>query len=152
MRHATRPRVLGVDPRLVLVVELGAAVDPQEFSRAGLRLLDSSDRRFVVAFADDPQLAGFLARLDACAAGVPADQRAEPYAGFVDAIDAVRLMGPDDRITPALASIVASSEPGTELRLDVELWHPDNRDLAVEWLDALRGAVAAASGRVAGHE
>jgi hypothetical protein len=46
-----------VDPRLVLVFELGAVVDPDEFRRAGLRVLDSADRHVVIAFADDPELA-----------------------------------------------------------------------------------------------
>lgn len=133
----------------MIVIELGGPVDPDEFRKAGLRLLDTSDRRVVVAFADDPQLAGFIERLDACAAGVPADQQAEPYAAFVDAIDRVRPVGPADRITPDLADAIAGSAPDTILRLDVELWHPDNRDLAREWIADLRHAVNEAGGRVA---
>ena len=69
MRHQQRPSVLGVDPRLVLVFELGASVDADEFRRAGLRVVDSSDRRLVVAFADDPELATFMGRLEAMAGG-----------------------------------------------------------------------------------
>ncbi len=121
MRYQARPAVLGIDPRLVLVVELGAPVGPDEFRRAGLRVLDAADKTVVVAFADDPQMAGFFQRLDECAAGVPPGRTNEPYADFVDAIDAVRALGPDDRITAALGEIIALTAPGTELRLDVEL-------------------------------
>jgi hypothetical protein len=141
--------VLGVDPKLVLVFELGARVDPDEFRRAGLRILDSSNRRMLVAFSDDPQLAGFMERLDACAAGVPPGARAEPYAGFVDAVDEVRALTPDDRISGALATAVAKSAPSEVLRLDAELWHPDDHDLAFDWVTELRQAVALAGGHVA---
>jgi subtilisin family serine protease len=141
--------MLGVDPKLVLVIELGASVDPGEFRRAGLRLLDASNKRVTVAFADDPQLAGFVERLDACASGVPAGQRTEPYAGFVDAIDSVRPLGPEDRISADLAAAVANAGLNEMLRIDVELWHPDSHDLALQWTDELRRAVVEAGGRVA---
>ncbi|MHB8288804.1 MAG: S8 family peptidase [Acidimicrobiales bacterium] len=148
MRHQARPAVLGVDPQLVMVIELGAPVASDEFRRAGLQVLDAADKAVVVAFADDPQMAGFLQRLDECAGGVLPGQTNEPYAAFVDAIDAVRAFGPDDRITEALGEIISRTAPDAELRLDVELWHPDDRALADEWTGLLRNAVAAAGGRV----
>ena len=148
MRHQARPAVLGVDPRLVMVIELGAPVASDDFRRAGLQVLDAADKAVVVAFADDPQMAGFLQRLDECAGGIPPGHASEPYAAFVDAIDAVRALGPDDRITEALGEIVAEAAPESELRLDVELWHPDDRALADAWTDLLRDAVAAAGGRI----
>src|SRR6202034_202047 len=79
---------------------------------------------------------------------IPLGRTNEPYADFVDAIDTVRALGPDDRITAALGEIIALAAPGTELRLDVELWHPDDREMADEWTDLLRDAVTAAGGRV----
>lgn len=112
-------------------------------------MLDSSDRQLVVAFADDPQLAGFMDRLVACAGGVPANQETEPYAAFVDAIGKVRRLEPADRISPDLADAVVGSSPDDMLRLDAELWHPDNRDLARDWVAELRVAVEQAGGRVA---
>ena len=148
MRHQARPAVLGVDPRLVIVIELGGPVASDEFRRAGLQVLDAADKAVVVAFADDPQMAGFLQRLDECAGGIPPGHTSEPYAAFVDAIDAVRALGPDDRMTEALGEIVAQTAPESELRLDVELWHPGDRPRADAWTDLLRKAVTTAGGRI----
>ncbi len=149
MRQQSRRRVLGVDPKLVFVFELGAAVDTEEFRRAGLRVLDGSDRRLVVAFADDPQLAGFKDRLDACAGGVPIGARSEPYAGLIDAIDTLRPLAASDRMSPELVQVLSQRPPADELRLDVELWHPDDRALAATWAAELRGAATEGGGRVA---
>ncbi len=149
VRHQARSKVLGVDPKLVFIVELIAPVNEDEFRKSGLLVLDSSDRSLVVAFADDPQLAGFMDRLAACASGVPPKRKTEPYAAFVDAIDKVRPVGPADRISPGLADAVARSAPDDTLRLDAELWHPDNRDVARNWVAELREAVEQAGGRIA---
>jgi hypothetical protein len=140
--------VLGVDPKLVVIFELCATVDADEFRRAGLTVLDASDRRLVVAFADDPQLAVFKARLDACAGGVPAGARSEPYAGLIDAIETLRPLAANDRMSPELTRVLSERPPTDELRLDVELWHPDDRSLAVTWAAEFRRAVTEAKGRV----
>ena len=132
-----------------MVVQLGAVVAADEFRRAGLQVLDSSDRKFVVVFADNPQLAGFVDRLAACASGVPPDRNTEPYAAFVDAIDEVRPLGAGDRISQELAISLDRSGRDQMLRLDVELWHPDSNDLARDWIAELREAVVQAGGRIA---
>ncbi len=144
-----RPAVLGVDPRLVLVFELGATVDVDEFPRAGLRVLDASDRRVIVAFADDPGLAAFHERLDELRAGAPEGRKSEPHAAFFDAIDDIRALQASDRVTPALENALRASSALDILRLDIECWHPDDRRLASRWLDDLSAAVGVAGGRVA---
>lgn len=149
MQHLLRTKPLGVDPRLILVFELGSAVDIHEWPRAGLRLLDGFDRRVVVVFADDPAMAAFHERLEALRSGVPDGQKSEPYASFFDAIDSLRRVGSADRLTPEVVVAVQSAEPADVLRLDVECWHPGDGDLAVEWMRELLGAVEAAGGRVA---
>lgn len=148
VRQQARSRVLGVDPKLVFVLELGASVDRDEFRRAGLQVLDGSDRRLVVAFSDDPQLAGFLDRLAACAGGIPPGGASEPYAAFVDAVDGVRPLEASDRISPALAVALRGSPPQALMRLDAELWYPDSEDLAHQWVDELRGAVRQCGGHI----
>lgn len=140
--------MLGVDPKLILVIELGTPVDPEEFRRAGLQVLDASDHTAVVAFSDDPALAGFLERLEACASGAPVGGRSEPHAGFVDAIDSVRAREVTDRLGPDLATALIDAKPEAELRIDVELWHPGDRARARAWIDELRDAVGQSGGRV----
>lgn len=147
MSHQQRERPLGIEPHLVIVFELGAPVDAEEFRRAGLRVVDSSHSRLVVAFADDPELAAFHERLDALEAGIPEGQKHEPYAGFFDAIDRLRPLGPEDRLADEVREAVRSQAPDAELRLDIECWHPGEPDRAREWLEELRVAVEAAEGR-----
>src|SRR5439155_22490936 len=77
--HIRRRQEAGIDPRLVMVITLNARVDPDDFTRAGIRILDDSDGRTVVAFADDPQLAEFQRRLGEYKGGPAADQKAPPY-------------------------------------------------------------------------
>lgn len=149
MRHVERPKVLGVDPRLILVFELEGPVDLDAFRLAGLRVLDGSDRRVVVAFADDPELVVFHERLDAMQRGVPEGRKNEPYAAFFDAIESLRTLDANDRMTDALRAAIGRSALDDLLRVDVECWHPDDRDIAASWLTELESAVTAAGGRVA---
>jgi hypothetical protein len=148
MRYLERPVVLGVDPRLVLVFELVAPVDVEDFRRAGLRVLDGSDSRLVVAFADDPSLAAFNERLEALQGGVPEDQKHEPYAGFFDAIESLRTVEPDDRLTDAVRDKIGGAAADEVLRLDIECWHPDDAEIAATWLRDLNTAIEALEGRV----
>jgi hypothetical protein len=147
MRHLERPAVLGVDPRLILVFELSGPVDPADFRRAGLRVLDGSDDHVVVAFADDPELAAFHERLDALRGGIPEGQRNEPYAGFFDSIESLRVLGPEDRISDRLRETI-EDRGDEELRVDIECWHPEDVDLANAWLSDLAEAVSGADGRI----
>lgn len=148
MRHEQRPRVLGVDPRLILVFELGASIDADEFRKAGLNVVDSSDDRLIVVFSDDPEMAVFRERLDALTGGPPEGQQSEPYAQFFDAINTVRSVSPADRLTSELEAAI--SESGTdELRLDVECWHPGYFQGAVDWAAEVRAGIESAGGRVA---
>lgn len=147
MNLQQRARPLGIEPHLVIVFELGAPIDADEFRRSGLRVVDSSHSRVVVAFADDPELAAFHERLDALEAGIPEGQKQEPYAGFFDAIEDLRPLGPEDRVTSDVLDAVRSQPPHTLLRLDVECWHPGEADRASGWLGEVKAAVEAAEGR-----
>jgi len=148
MKHQQRQSALGIDPRLVLVFELGASVDAAEFRRSGLRVVDSSDRRLIVAFADDPELAIFRERLAALKGGIPEGRSSEPYAQFFDAIDGIRPLEPRDRVTPQLVAAIGESG-ADKLRIDIECWHPGEFDLAREWVAEIRSGIESATGRVA---
>lgn len=139
---------MGVDPKLVLVLELNSNVDVDEFRRAGLVVLDGSDARVVVAFADDPQLEAFKERLDKFDAGAPEGQKTEPYAGFIDSVESLRPMRAEDRLSPEVAELIAKMDPDDRLRLDFSLWHPNDVDVANEWLNDLATAVTELGGEV----
>ena len=148
MSFAQRQGVLGVDPKLVIVFELGPSVDLDEFRKSGMHVVDSSDRRVVVAFADDPELKAFRERVDAYTSGAPEGQISEPYAQFFDAIDSLRPFGAEDRVTAALKNAITESHE-EHLRLDIECWHPGDAALAHKWLAEVRAGVGAGGGRVA---
>lgn len=147
MRHSQRPRTLGIDPRLILVFELGGRVSAEEFRKSGLRVVDSSDSRLMVAFADDPELDAFRKRLEALVSGIPEGKKSEPHAQFFDAIDNVRPLQASDRVTPELAAAISESTE-RDLRIDVECWHPGDHRSAVDWVSEVRTGISATEGRV----
>jgi hypothetical protein len=133
-----------VDPKLVLVFELSQGVDPDEFRRAGLRVLDSSDAGVVVAFADDPQLEAFLSRVERYQAGPIEIEKRPSYEGFIGAITELRTPSFEDRLSARLRTALAAS--AGEIRLDLELWHPGESETAERWLAELGTVVVAAGG------
>ncbi|MDE0066246.1 MAG: S8 family peptidase [Acidimicrobiaceae bacterium] len=147
MSHAQRPKTLGIDPRLIVVFELGERVSADEFRKSGLRVVDSSDSKLMVAFADDPELDEFRRRLDALVGGIPEGSKSEPYAQFFDAIDNVRPLQASDRVTPELAAAISEATEG-DLRIDVECWHPGEADRARDWATEVNQGIRATEGRV----
>ena len=148
MRHSQRSPVLGIDPRIIMVFELGTSVSTDEFRRSDLRIVDSSDKSLMIAFADDLELTTFNSRLDALIGGVPEGKKSEPYAQFFDAIENVRPLEARDRVTPELAAAINDAAK-TELRMDIECWHPSDPEEARDWIDEVRQGIASAGGRVA---
>lgn len=84
--HARRTSVLGVNPELVVVLELhNASKELARYLRtAKLEVLDWFDDRVVVSAANDPDLQAFRERLEAYAAGPAADVDQDPDAGSQD--------------------------------------------------------------------
>ena len=148
MAHSQRSPVLGIDPRLIMVFELGSSLSTDEFRKSDLQVVDSSDNRLMVAFADDRDLKAFRSRLDALIGGIPEGNKSEPYAQFFDAIDNIRPLEAKDRVTPELEAAINDSAE-TELRIDIECWHPGDPEQARDWIDEVRQGIASAGGRVA---
>lgn len=138
--------MLGVDPRLIVVLDTNRPIPEVEFRPAGLRVVDASSNQAVVAFADDPQLAAFLERLTQYTGGPRPGQRGPPLAGFFDAIDGIRPYGREDRISERLKEAVAAASPGSTLLVDAECWYPGTVDEANVWLDEVAAAVRRAGG------
>jgi Subtilase family len=144
--HVERRATLGVDPKLVLVFELGGSVSASALQAAGLTPLGGTQGTAVVAFADDPQLHAFLERLRAyTSAG--AEAKYAPNEGFVDVLNEVRAYGPADRLTPRLKQR-QSETPDGELDVQLDLWHPGDTQLAEAWIRETADAVTTARGTV----
>lgn len=131
-----RPSLPGVDPKLILKIELSNAVDENEWRKAGLHVLAQNPGNILVLFAESFELETFRARVAAFTSG-PAGGRANPpYNGFVASIERVAEVGPKDRLGRRLVAegITQPSEIGGRHAyvVDVELWDagaPGDRQL-----------------------
>lgn len=146
--HLQRRATLGVDPSLVVTIAVNRPVDPAEFGRAGLRVVDDTREPVVIAFADDPQLAAFNERLQRYRTSPVPEKGALPFEAFFDAIEGLQAFGPADRVTPRLNEAIASGAH-QDFRLDIECWHSGDRSEVDRWQAEVRKAVEAAGGRVA---
>ncbi|MFD4728397.1 S8 family peptidase [Streptomyces seoulensis] len=145
-----RSPVLGIDPKLILVIETGPSLavdDEGSWANAGLRVVDSSVQKKVVAFGTDPQLSEFLKRLDAYANGPDGKQKNPPYLAFFDGIDTVRPYGPQDRMGRRLDEAVSNASNDL-LVVDVEIWYPSDASLVKDWLKQVSSGVAGGGGEV----
>ncbi len=152
--HRARTPVLGVDPELVLVLELNRRLDPDRVRPAGLSFLEFAGEKALVTFADDPELKQFLRILEAYQQGArpPREEggpeRAAAYEELFDAIEAVRRWGVEDVISDALRQTLDQATPKQLLRLDVQCWCPDDPSDARRRRLEVSQAVTAVGGKV----
>ncbi|MFF8535340.1 S8 family peptidase [Streptomyces sp. NPDC015532] len=146
-----REQVLGIDPKLILVVETGpnpGVEDEKDWDRAGLRVVDSSTRKKVIAFSSDPEMTKFVQRLNSYANGPEGKQKSAPYSAFFDGIDHVRPYGRADRIGRHLSRALDSGIHHAASVLDLELWYPGDAEKAAQWVADVNGAVVGNGGSV----
>lgn len=144
-----RPARFGIDPKLVLVIELNRSVPTDDWRDADLLELDASTFGAVVAFSSDPQLGAFLERLAKHRDSTPTAADHVFAANLFDAIDSVRRYGPQDRRSQRLDAELHDLAPDEELRIDVELWHPgDDADQADAWRADVERAIESVDGTV----
>ncbi|MET8948940.1 S8 family peptidase [Streptomyces sp. NPDC004542] len=152
---AARTPVLGIDPRLILVVETVASsqsiAEEANWQRSGLRIVDTSSTKRVVAFSDDPSMSLFLTRLEAYAQEPKNGQASATHEAFFDNIDNVRPYGPQDRVGEELRTALRQADRDDELTVDVEVWYPGDIATADSWITAISEAVSAAGGVTHDH-
>lgn len=151
--HKTRRSVLGVDPELVLVLELNGRLDPEHAERAGLSVLEIAGEKVLVTFASDPELTEFSRRCTEYSKGprpgkVPGKERPAQFEELFDAIERIRPLTVDDVLTPDLVAVLADADGSTPLRLDVQCWCPEDRLQARRRHKEVQEAVTAGGGEV----
>lgn len=129
---------------------MNSEIDPDEFRKADLVVLDAGESKVVVAFASDPQMAGFIERLERYQSAEVEEGKQPPLFGFFDVLEGTRPLTPEEKLTPRL-ELVLDELGNDEVRLDVECWHPGENEtaLAALWLDEVQTAIERAGGRVA---
>ena len=170
--HAKRTNVLGVDPQNVAVLEFNAAPEESALRAAGLKILEWFPDRVVVASPSDPALDGLAERLEKYqtgpreglpladggfdAAPVAAEpegerderERAAPYQGLFDRIEAVRALSPDEILTADVMALISRAGETSLVLLDIQCWCPEDQAEAAQRHDETAQAVEVGGGRV----
>lgn len=144
--------VEGVDPSLILRLEIAGLIDESEWGRLGLTVLSEDQNKTLLLFANDKELQLFRLRLESYMAGTPTGQKNPPYAGFIDAIESVGFSQPKDRIGRSLLSLgIANPDDFDDEEvylLDVELFHPAANDMAEIFVYRLGSALDSHGGTI----
>ena len=164
---AERVPVLGVDPRLVLVLEFTTPPDEERLRVAQLHVLDWFEDRVVVTASDEVGLDLFQQRLDAYRQGprppaerqdaddgqeeteaeAPYTERAAAHQQLFDCIVRVRPFEATEVPSSALSAVLANGFAET-VRLDLQLWCPEDDAQARSQQDAVVAAIGLAGGSV----
>ncbi|MYM38645.1 S8 family peptidase [Duganella qianjiadongensis] len=141
-----------IDPALILKVKMVGALYEPDWESLGLTVLSSDSDRTLVLFSSVDDMAALRNRFIAYAGPIPQDQKNPPFQNFVTAIDAIDVVGPDDRIGLAFrqAGIVTLDDfdPQADYLVDLELWDLGRRNLKEKALSDIGNYVAAMQGEV----
>lgn len=120
------PKIEGIDPELILKVQLSAPIQEETWRAAGFKVLAQESGGILVLFTNDTELKGFRERLDEYQKGVQGDAKNPAYNQLFAAIDEVRNPSGPDRIGPRFRSEGKSSALDFDARanftIDAELW------------------------------
>jgi subtilisin family serine protease len=150
--HNATPAIEGIDPSLILRIELAGFVNEEEWSRLGLVVLSEDADKTLLLFATDQELKDFRTKVEAYQRELPLGQKHPSYAGLIEAIDNIGVAGPNDRIGDSLKSIGVLEQShlvDTDYYLiDVELFHPLDDMQAQIFVARLDGCLKKAGGRI----
>lgn len=154
-RFQTRQRPVGIDPTLVLRVQLdsGSTIDEETWERCGLTLLSIDQNKTLVLFASDAALRDFKSRLSDYKAGpTRANQKNAPYTSIFACIDEIGEIRPQDRIGRLFrwekVEDLANFDDSTQYIVDIELWDFGTQQLNRIKVDQLRAFIEREGGRI----
>ena len=141
-----------VDPSLILRVRMNGMTLEEDWERLGLTVLATDDDKTLVLFASENDLRGFRERLAAYARGVPDGQASPAYSGFINRVEEIAAVTPQDRIGVRLRE-EGFSEPADladarEFVLDLELWDFGRREARTRKLDQIADYIERREGEV----
>jgi len=125
------PQVKGIDPELILKVNLAAPVQEDTWRLAGFNVLAQEPNNILVVFTNDTELQEFRARLAEYQKGPQGTQKAPSHNGLFACIDDVSGIAATDRIGPRLRSEGIVNLAAIDMRvaytIDIELWDAPTR-------------------------
>ena len=120
------PKIEGIDPELILKVNLATAVQEDTWRTAGFKILAQEPGGILVLFTDDTEMRLFRERLEEYQKGVQKDQKNPAYNGLFAAIEDISSITPTDRIGPRLRaegkSALTDFDARANFTVDIELW------------------------------
>ncbi len=153
--YRRRPRPVGIDPSLILRIQLNprAGVDEETWERCGLTLLSVDENKTLVLFSSDADLSDFKRRLSEYEQGPPSpDQKNAPHAQIFASIDEIGDVRPKDRIGRLLRADgvkdVGDFEEVKDYVVDIELWDLGDRETNRRKVGELRDFIVQEGGRV----
>lgn len=126
--HQKTPSVEGVDPSLILRIELAGFIDENEWARMGLVILSEDVDKTLLLFATDLELKEFRAKVESYQGELPLGQKNPSYAGLIEAIESIGTARPVDRLGESLKFSGITSldqiDDAETYVVDIELYHP----------------------------
>jgi hypothetical protein len=135
--QAARTQIPGIDPELILKVNLSRPVAEDEWRKAGFTVIAQNPGNVFVLFADNRDLKQFREKLEAFQNGPREGAKTPPNAGLIGSILNATEVLAEDRIGPHLQASSASSPTDIDGRtvfiVDIELWDagPQERTVRV---------------------
>lgn len=123
--HRAKPKIGDIDPALILKVETSGNISEDEWAKIGLTVLANEPGQTLILFADDVELAAFQQKVTAYNGEKPENQKGQPYAALIEAIEAIRPISAADRIGSVLKAegyATPNLIPDAVEFYDVELW------------------------------
>lgn len=124
--QATRPRIAGIDPSLILKVTMTSNLAEDEWRRAGFQVLAQEKDKVLILFSSDIEIAEFHARREAFQSGELTEKGNAPHNALFANIEQVASLAPDDRLGPRLKAqgitAVAAIDGRHSFLVDVEIW------------------------------
>jgi hypothetical protein len=123
---AAAPRIEGLDPSLILKIELTGPIDEDAWRREGFQVVAQNPGNIYVLFATDAEIKDFRAKLAKFQKGAAATAKNAPYTSLFGPVERALSLSPEDRIGPRLKArgIAAPDEiDGREaFVVDIEIW------------------------------
>lgn len=120
---AAQPRIAGIDPALILKIELTGPLDEDAWRRNGFQVLAQNPGNIYVLFASDLELKDFKRKLAAFQRG-PADKA--PNASLFNTVERASSITEADRLGPRLKAQgltdIAAIDGRQVFVVDLELW------------------------------
>lgn len=141
-----------VDPSLILRVRMNGMTLEEDWERLGLTVLSTDEDKTLVLFASENDLRGFRERLAAYSRGVPEGQASASYSGFMNRVEEIAAVTPQDRIGVRLReegfTSPADFADGRDFVLDLELWDFGRREARTRKLEQIADYIERRGGEV----